>query len=95
MPYHNQVVPDEWREPIGEWLGVQRAAGLSPETIKTKRCEIGHVAKGVNASAGEGHGAAVGGVFRCANVVEQLAQGISGDVPDVLRVVSVDRRPAG
>ena len=50
MPYHNQVVPDEWREPIGEWLGVQRAAGLSPETIKTKRCEIGHVAKGVNAS---------------------------------------------
>lgn len=47
MPYRNQVVPESWRGPIGEWLGVQRAAGLSPETIKTKRCEIGHIANGL------------------------------------------------
>lgn len=50
MAYHYQEVPESWREPISEWIGSLGAAGLSPETIKTRRCQIGHIAKGVDVS---------------------------------------------
>ena len=50
MPYHHMIVPKDWEEPISEWLLQERAGGQSAATMKTRRCEIGHIARGVGES---------------------------------------------
>lgn len=43
-------VPDEWEPSIAEWFGVMRAAGYSPATLKTRRCQISHIARALQGS---------------------------------------------
>lgn len=40
----NRVAPPQWREDINGWIDSLRVAGLSPETVKTRRNKMMHVA---------------------------------------------------
>lgn len=38
-------VPEPWAAAIDEWVAAQRAAGYSDQTLKTRRCQISHLAR--------------------------------------------------
>ena len=42
---HKKLPPAQWRDEITGWLESLTAAGLSQDTINTRRCKIGHAAR--------------------------------------------------
>lgn len=42
---HKKLPPAQWRDEITLWLESLTAAGLSQDTINTRRCKIGHAAR--------------------------------------------------
>lgn len=42
---HKKLSPAQWRDEITLWLESLTAAGLSQDTINTRRCKIGHAAR--------------------------------------------------
>ena len=42
---HKKQPPAQWRDEITGWLETLTAAGLSQDTINTRRCKIGHAAR--------------------------------------------------
>lgn len=45
MSVHKKLPPAQWRDEITLWLESLTAAGLSQDTINTRRCKIGHAAR--------------------------------------------------
>ena len=43
-------VPEAWAPAIDEWVAAQKAAGFSPATLKTRRCQISHLARALGGS---------------------------------------------
>ena len=42
---HKKLPPAQWRDEITLWLESLTAAGLSQDTVNTRRCKIGHAAR--------------------------------------------------
>ena len=42
---HKKLPPAQWRAEITLWLESLTAAGLSQDTVNTRRCKIGHAAR--------------------------------------------------
>ena len=45
MSMHKKLPPAQWRDEITLWLESLTAAGLSQDTVNTRRCKIGHAAR--------------------------------------------------
>ncbi|MBT1171363.1 tyrosine-type recombinase/integrase [Bifidobacterium sp. SO4] len=45
--------PESWTPLISEWVGSMRAAGFSEATMKTRRCQISHIARALKVAPTE------------------------------------------